>query len=507
MVQISELKSYKNKQVEIKGWVTNTRSSKGIEFIIVRDGSGFLQCVADINECGKEVYETAKKLTQESSIEIIGNVIEDSKQLGGVELHIKDIKIIHLTENYPITNKSHGVQFLMDNRHLWLRSRRQWAIMRVRNAIIYAIHNFFQKEGFMQMDAPIFMGNAAEGTSTLFETKFYEEPAYLSQSGQLYGEAMAMAMGKIYTFGPTFRAEKSKTRRHLSEFWMIEPEMAFFDNEMNMNLIENFIKSVVKEVIERCSYELTEFLERDLDSLKNVVDKPFYRVSYDNAVKLIRGEEALNGVTTLEIFEQDIKNYTNRLKEIEIELKEKENAINASNINENKKNFIQNRIDVLKNEKDELEESIKHIPEWKESARNFAYGNDFGGSDETILTRLFDVPVMVYNWPKDIKAFYMKRLETNDNLVKGVDVLAPQGFGEIVGGSERETDINTLLERISEQGLNKKDYEWYLDLRRFGSVPHSGFGLGLERFVSWITNTKHIRETIPFPRMYGRIHP
>lgn len=507
MANIYELKSYVNKQVEIKGWITNSRSSKGIEFIVIRDGSGFLQCIADVNECGEEVYEIAKKLTQESAVEIIGNVIEDPKQIGGIELHITNIKIVHLPDNYPISNKNHGVQFLMDNRHLWLRSKRQWAIMRIRNSIIYAIHNFFQKEGFMQMDAPIFMGNAAEGTSTLFETKFYDEPAYLSQSGQLYGEAMAMAMGKIYTFGPTFRAEKSKTRRHLSEFWMIEPEMAFFDNKMNMDLIERFIKSVVKEVIDRCKFELVEFLERDIDSLQKVVDIPFYRVSYDNAVKLVRGEEKINGITTMEIFDKDISTFTNRLKEIESELKEKENAIKVSNINENKKNFIQNKIDILKNEKDELEEALNHIPAWKESAKNFEYGNDFGGSDETILTRLFEVPVMVYNWPKEIKAFYMKRAEDNDNLVKGVDVLAPQGFGEIVGGSERETDINLLLERIAEQGLNQKDYEWYLDLRRFGSVPHSGFGLGLERFVSWITNTKHIRETIPFPRMYGRIHP
>lgn len=507
MIYISELKKYVGREVEVKGWITNTRSSKGIEFLVFRDGTGFLQCVVDINECGEDVYEQAKKLTQESSVEISGKVFEDNRQVGGVELHVLNLKIVHLTKDFPITNKSHGVQFLMDNRHLWLRSRRQWAIMRVRNGIIYAIHNFFQNEGFMQMDAPLFMGNAAEGTTTLFETKFYEEPAYLSQSGQLYGEAMAMAMGKIYTFGPTFRAEKSKTRRHLSEFWMIEPEMAYFDNEMNMDLIERFIKSVVAEVLQRCEFELKEFLERDLEVLKLVVAEKFPRVSYDDAVKILRGEKDVNGKFTLDVLAAEMKEKQAKIQEIEKEIEEKENSLKNPNLNEGKRNFIQNKVDTLKNEKDDLEEVASHIPAWIESAKNFKYGNDFGGSDETALTRLFKVPIMVYNWPKEVKAFYMKRSETNPNLVKGVDLLAPEGYGEIVGGSERETDLNLLLERIAEQQLPQSAYDWYLDLRRFGSVPHSGFGLGLERLVSWITNTKHIRETIPFPRMYGRLKP
>jgi len=431
MHYISDLHSHIDKNVSLKGWIINSRSSKGIEFIVFRDGTGFLQCIVDANTVGEETFEKAKTLTQESSVEISGKVVKDERQIGGIELQVSDLKIINLTENYPITNKSHGVQFLMDNRHLWLRSKRQWAIMRVRNSIIYAINNFFQKEGFMQMDAPLFTGNAAEGSTTLFETEFYDRPAYLSQTGQLYGEAMAMAMGRIYTFGPTFRAEKSKTRRHLSEFWMIEPEMAFFDNDMNMDLIAQ----VKQEITER---------------------------------------------------EEILKNDT---------LKQK------------KRNFIQNKVDKFKNELTNLQEKASYIPQWLNSAKNFKYGEDLGGSDETVLTKMFSQPIMVYNWPKDIKAFYMKRDENNPNLVKGVDVLAPEGFGEIVGGAERETDYDILLERIREHNLPEEVFKWYLDLRKYGSVPHSGFGLGLERFVQWMTDTKHIREAIPFPRMYGRLEP
>lgn len=508
MEKISELSRYVGKKVLLKGWVINSRSSKGIEFIVFRDGTGFLQCVADINECGEEVYEKARSLNKESSIEVEGDVIKDERQIGGVELHITNINIIQLnSDEFPITNKPHGVEFLMNNRHLWLRSKKQWAVMRVRNATIYAIHNFFQKEGFMQMDSPIFTANAAEGSTTLFKTTFYEQDAYLAQTGQLYGEAMAMAMGKIYTFGPTFRAEKSKTRRHLSEFWMIEPEMAFFDNDMNMTLIERFIKFVVKEVIERTEFELSYFLERNLDNLKKTFEVDFPRVSYDDAVEILHGEKKVNGKTTIEMLNSDLNELNSKIDEINNEISERENLLKDKNLKQGKRNFIQNKVDKLKNDLKDLQEKASHIPEWLNSAKNFVYGNDFGGADETVLTRMFDVPIMVYNWPKEVKAFYMKRDENNENLVKGVDVLAPEGFGEIVGGSERETDLNILLQRIEDENLPIEPYEWYLDLRRFGSVPHSGFGLGLERLISWITNTKHIRETIPFPRMYGRLTP
>ncbi len=507
MIYISELKTQQGKEVTLKGWVINKRSSKGIEFIILRDGTGFVQCIVDIQTVGEELFDVARRLTQESSVELTGKVVKDERQIGGNELQVTNLKVIHQNENdYPITNKAHGVEFLMNKRHLWLRSKKQWAIMRVRNSIIYAIHNFFQKQGFMQMDAPIFTGNAVEGTTTLFATEFYDRPAYLTQSGQLYGEAMAIAMGRIYTFGPTFRAEKSKTRRHLSEFWMIEPEMAFFNNEMNMDLIQSFIKHVVKEVLERCSLEL-ETLNRDTSILQKVISEDFPRITYDEAVEILNGKKEINGITSIDLLNKDKKELEEKIEITKKEIQERENILSDTNLKQGKRNFIQNKLDAFKNDLKNLEEKLSHIPEYIESTQNFKYGEDFGGADETVLTRMFSLPIMVYNWPKDIKAFYMKRVEDNDNLVKGVDVLAPEGFGEIVGGSERETDLDVLLDRINSHNLPPEVFDWYLDLRKYGSVPHSGFGLGLERFVSWLTNTKHIRETIPFPRMYGRLNP
>jgi len=503
---LSEAPQNEGKVVSVKGWVTNSRSSKGIEFIVLRDGTGFMQCVVDVSIVGEEQYENAKKLTQESSVELIGSLKKDEKQIGGYELQVTNLNIISISEEYPISNKPHGVEFLMDNRHLWLRSKRQWAIMRIRNSIIYAIHNFFQGEGFMQADAPIFTGNACEGTTTLFSTNFYDEPAYLSQSGQLYGEAMAMALGKIYTFGPTFRAEKSKTRRHLSEFWMIEPEMPFYDNDMNMDLIANFLRSVVKEVLSKNKAEF-EIIERDTTILENLVNAEFPKICYDDAVKILKGEQAVNGKTTIETLEADLLEMNNKIAAINLEIEEKEKVIADPNVKKGQKNFVQNRIDTLKNEIKEIEEKASHIPEYLESAKNFVHGNDFGGSDETVLTRMFVTPIMVYNWPHEVKAFYMKRDENNPHLAKGVDVLAPEGYGEIVGGGQRETNKDLIIEKIHEHGLPMEAFEWYLDLRRYGSVPHSGFGLGLERLVAWICKLKHIRETIPFPRMYGRLLP
>ncbi|MEA3451191.1 MAG: asparagine--tRNA ligase [Bacteroidota bacterium] len=507
MVSISELSSYYEKEVKLKGWLVNSRSSKGIEFLVLRDGTGFLQCIVDEQSVNDGVYEKAKTLTQESSIELTGKVVKDNRQIGGVELQVSEINIFHLNEEeYPISNKAHGVEFLMNNRHLWLRSKKQWAVMRVRNSIIYAIHNFFQKDGFMQMDAPIFTGNAAEGSTTLFETEFYDRPAYLSQSGQLYGEAMALAMGKIYTFGPTFRAEKSKTRRHLSEFWMIEPEMAFYNNEMNMDLIERFIKAIVSEVLERSAFEL-DVLGRDLEILRNTVNNKFPKISYDDAVEILHGKKKINGISSIELLEKDLIKINEDIELVQKDINEREKILQDPKLKKGKRNFVQNKVDTLKNELKDLQEKASHIPEWIKSAKNFSYGEDFGGADETVLTRMFSIPVMIFNWPKDIKAFYMKRDNDNDDLVKGVDVLAPEGFGEIVGGSERETDLEILKGRINEHNLSEEVFSWYLDLRKYGSVPHAGFGLGLERFVGWMTNTKHIRETIPFPRMYGRIEP
>ncbi len=505
MVQIKDFHKFEEKKIEVQGWVTNKRSGKGLEFIVLRDGSGFAQCIVALETAGEEVFQKAKTTTQETSVKLTGTIVKDEKQIGGYELQVSDIEIIGVSENYPITNKEHGVEFLIDKRHLWLRSKRQWAIMKIRNCLIFAIHNFFQKEGFVQADAPIFTGNAAEGTTTLFSTEFYNEEAYLTQSGQLYGEAMAMALGKIYTFGPTFRAEKSKTRRHLSEFWMIEPEMAFYNNDMNMDLIEQFLKYITKDVLDNCKAEL-DILNRDTSIFKKIADTDFPRLTYDDAVKILTGEKKVDGKTTIETLENDLIELNKKIEELKNGIEDREKEI-AGGVKKGKRNFLQSKIDSFKNEMKELEIQAKNIPQWIKSAQNFKYGSDLGGSDETVITRMFDVPVMVYNWPHEIKAFYMKRDANAPDFAKGVDVLAPEGYGEIVGGGERETNLDLLIEKIEEHKLPMSAFEWYLDLRRFGSVPHAGFGLGLERMVAWICKLTHIRETIPFPRMYGRLFP
>ena len=500
-----QLKDHVGQIVTLKGWVANRRESKTVVFINLRDGQGMCQCILGLEDLGEDLFQTAKTLGQESSIALTGKVVEDTRQIGGFELHATDLKVYQNAKDYPISNKEHGIEFLIDHRHLWLRSRRQWAIMRVRNCITYAIHNFFQGQGFVQMDAPIFTGNAAEGTTDLFETDYYGKPAYLTQSGQLYGEAMALAMGKIYTFGPTFRAEKSKTRRHLSEFWMIEPEMAFCDIFENMDTIESFLRSVVQEVLEKCPDEL-KILNRDTSNLETVAKK-FPRLSYDEAVEILKGNQDVDGKNTLLTIEEDIKENAARIIEIEEDIAQREAAIAAGGMKKGAINFNQNKIDTLKQELKQIEEDQRNLPQWLESARNFEYGNDFGGSDETVLTRLFDCPIMVYDWPHEIKAFYMKRNPDNPRFARGVDVLAPEGYGEIVGGGERETSEEWLVEKINEHKLPMDVFQWYLDLRRYGSVPHSGFGLGLERLVAWICKLDHVRETIPFPRYYGRLEP
>ncbi|PCH68415.1 MAG: asparagine--tRNA ligase [Bacteroidetes bacterium] len=503
---IKDISNQVGNEITLNGWIANKRSGKGIHFIVLRDGSGFIQCIVAENEVSKEIFDLADQLSLESSVSITGKVVRDERQIGGFEIQASNLTLYQLSNEYPISKKSHGVDFLMDNRHLWLRSKKQWAIMKVRNQTIYAIHKFFQEEDFVQMDAPIFTGNACEGTSTLFETDYFGTPAYLSQSGQLYGEAMAMAMGKIYTFGPTFRAEKSKTRRHITEFWMIEPEMAFFDLNQDMDLIESFLKSVVGDVLENSKPEL-EILERDTTNLEKIAESTFPRVTYDDAVKILKGEMEVDGKNSIQTLEDDL---TQNKKDIElkkIDIEEREAKIKQSGMKKGEINFNKSKIDTLKGEIGQLEEAERNIPQWIDSAKNFEYGSDFGGSDETVLTRLYDIPIMVYNWPHEVKAFYMKRDKDNPELAKGVDVLAPEGFGEIVGGAERETDLELLTEKIKEHDLPLKAFEWYLDLRRYGSVPHSGFGLGLERLVCWICKLDHIRESIPFARTYGRLLP
>ena len=502
---IEELHSAVGKTVTLKGWVSNKREGKGIVFIVLRDGSGYCQCVVTEETAGTAGLENAQGLSLESSVELTGLVIADEKQIGGYELQVTGVVPIGESENYPISKKEHGVEFLMDQRHLWLRSTRQWAIMRIRNRIIYSIHQYFQEQGFVQMDAPIFTGNACEGTSTLFETDFYGEPAYLSQSGQLYGEAMAMAMGRIYTFGPTFRAEKSKTRRHLSEFWMIEPEMAFYDIFQNMDCIEGMIHAILKDVLENCKQEL-KTIGRDISVLESSM-KQFPRLTYDEAVRIIKGQQDVNGKNGIGSLEEELSQVQNRLLEVDAEIADRESKIAAGGMKKGEINFFQSKIDALKQEKADLEEDTRNIPQWIKSAKEFEYGNDFGGSDETVITRLFDSPIMVYDWPHAVKAFYLKRNPENPAFARGVDVLAPEGYGEIVGGGERETNVELLKAKITEHDLPMDAFEWYLDLRRFGAVPHSGFGLGLERMVTWVCGLKHVRESIPFPRMYGRLKP
>lgn len=502
---IRDLAAFEGKEVRLQGWVANRRDSKGLVFINLRDGSGVCQCIADAAKISAEEFENAGRLGLESSVSLSGTVVRDERQIGGFEVHISKLSVIQFAEDYPIAKKEHGIDFLMDKRHLWLRSQRQWAIMRIRNTIIYSIHRFFQQEGFVQMDAPVFTGNACEGTTNLFETDFYGDPAYLSQSGQLYGEAMAMAFGKIYTFGPTFRAEKSKTRRHLSEFWMIEPEVAFYDIHQNMDLIENFLHFVIKDVLNGCQAEL-KLIDRDTAILESSL-KAFPRLTYDEAVAIIKGEKDVNGQNSITSLEDELRKVEAQIAAHLAEIAEREAKLAVPGMKKGEINFNQNKIATLKSELKDLEEQQRNIPQWIESAKNFRYGNDLGGSDETVITRLFDVPVMVYDWPHEVKAFYLKRNPDNPRFARGVDVLAPEGYGEIVGGGERETDEQMLRAKITEHELPMQEFEWYLDLRRYGSVPHAGFGLGLERLVTWLCKLKHVRESIPFPRMYGRLLP
>ncbi len=503
---IKDLHEYEGKEATLKGWAFNVRQSKTNIFVELRDGSGYAQCVISVDAVGEEPFELAKKLNRESSLSLTGNVVKDEKQVGGYELQVTALEIYDYANDYPIkvNEEEHGVRFLADRRHLWLRSKRQWAIMQVRNQIIMGIHEFFQENGFVQMDAPIFTGNACEGTTDLFETDFFGQPAYISQSGQLYGEAMAMAQGKIYTFGPTFRAEKSNTPRHLAEFWMIEPEMAFYTNEMNMDLIEKFTRHVVTRCIEKCKQPL-EILGRDISRLE-MVKEEFPRVTYTDSVKILRGELEVKGRNAIQVQKDDMAAAEAGIAEKKQDIAEREEALKAG-MKKGARKFNEAKIIALRSEIAELEELCRNIPKWIASAESFEHGEDFGDSDEKVLTRIFDAPVMVYNWPTKVKAFYMKEVDGDPDYVKGVDLLAPDGFGEVVGGSERETSLEILLQKIEDHKLPLEEFQWYLDLRRFGSVPHSGFGLGLERMVRWVCDIHHLRETIPFPRRFGRLLP
>jgi asparaginyl-tRNA synthetase len=442
-VRIIDIKDFVDQEVTLRGWLYNMRSSGKLMFPEIRDGSGIIQGVVAKSDIPEEVWDDFGKLTQESSIIVTGKVAKHPKKEDVYELQISGLETVQIAEPYPISHKEHGVEFLMDERHLWVRSKRQVAILRVRNEIIHSIREYMYNNGFVLFDTPIFTPNACEGTSTLFSTKYFDMgEAYLAQSGQLYAEAGAMALGKVYTLGPTFRAENSMTRRHITEFWMMEPEMAYFDLEDDMDLIEDFLEYVVQRVIKNCAKELEE-LGRDVSKLEKV-KKPFPRITYDEAIEILR--------------KRDVP-------------------------------------------------LIRNTAKGEEEIRPFPWGEDFGAPHEEAIVEEFDKPVMVHRWPAEAKAFYMKRDPENDKLVLGVDVLAPEGFGEIIGGSQREENIDLLIQRIKEHELPMEAFEWYLDLRRYGSVPHSGFGLGIERLVSWICNLEHIREAIPFARRPNRITP
>lgn len=425
---IKNLAKHVGEEVTIQGWLYNFRSSGKISFLIIRDGTGLVQGVMVKKEVGEEMFAQAATLTQESSLKLNGIVREEPRAVGGYELTVTGLTIVSIAEEYPITHKEHGVDFLAERRHLWLRTPRQTAIMRVRSEIEQAFRDYFYQQDFVLADAPIITPAACEGTTTLFEIDYHGDKGFLSQSGQLYNEATAMALGRIYCFGPTFRAEKSKTRRHLMEFWMIEAEMAYFDIDDNMKLQEDMVAYVVGRVLDRCAQEL-KTLERDVSKLA-AIKPPFPRISYTDAVKLLQ-----------------------------------------------------------------------------QAGEDFKWGDDFGAPHETIIGSHFDAPVFIHRYPAEIKAFYFKPDPEDQRVVLGADLIAPEGYGEIIGGGQRLDDLALLEQRIAEHKLPREAFEWYLDLRRYGTVPHSGFGLGLERTVAWLCGLDHIRETIPFPRMLHKMYP
>lgn len=425
---IGRIGEHDGKEVELRGWLYNKRSSGRIHFLELRDGTGFIQCVVVKGEIPDEDFEAAGKLTQESSLRLTGTVRADARAKGGYEITVKSVMPFQVAQDYPITPKEHGIDFLMDNRHLWIRHKRQHALLSIRHEVIAAAQQYLNDNGFLRVDAPILTPAACEGTTTLFETEYFEEKAYLSQSGQLYNEADAMAFGKVYCFGPTFRAEKSKTRRHLIEFWMLEPEMAWCDQEENQRVQEELVSYIVAKVLEKRRAELA-VIERDVTKLEDI-RPPFPRLSYDDAIDILKG-----------------------------------------------------------------------------AGRDISWGDDFGAPDETLISERFTRPVFVTNYPTSMKAFYMQPEPGRPEVVKCADMLAPEGYGEIIGGSERIWDPALMEERMRQHNLSEEAYGWYMQLRKFGTVPHSGFGIGIERTVAWITGSEHIREMIPFPRLLYRLRP
>jgi asparaginyl-tRNA synthetase len=498
VVTINTLSDHVGREVTLTGWVAQSRSSGKIAFLVLRDGTGICQVILEKTSDRAELFDRFEPLGQESSVAVTGTVRAEPRAPGGYELAMTAGRVIQSATDFPITPKEHGIEFLMKSRHLWLRSGRQTAIMRIRDTVIFAVREFFHDRGFTLVDTPIFAPSAGEGASTLFEVDYFGEPVYLSQTGQLYLESAAMALRKVYCFGPTFRAEKSKTRRHLTEFWMVEPEVAFTDLDGLLALAEDFICTIVEKVLAHHRADL-ELLGRDIGKLEQV-KKPFARVTYTEAVDILHGPRAED------LLKNEQADLEKKIADLDAEL-EKSQTEQAKAAKAWQKDKLAARIIQLRDQLGDLREQLKNIPQHLELAKAFTWGKDLGGSDETIISKLHDRPVFVTHYPRLAKAFYMRQDRQNDGVVENFDLLAPEGVGEIIGGSVREEELDRLLKRMEEEQLPVEPYQWYLDLRRYGSVPHGGFGLGIERTLGWLCGLKHIREAIAFPRMMGKLYP
>jgi asparaginyl-tRNA synthetase len=496
-VYIDQLKDHIGREVTLQGWLYNSRASGKIQFLIVRDGTGLCQCIAEKGKVSDELFEQLKRLGQESSLSVTGTVRAEPRSVGGYEMAVTEAQVISPAEGYPITPKPHGVEFLMRHRHLHLRSQRQWAIGKVRHTVIDAIRRYFNDNGFILVDTPIFTTIVGEDQTSLFEVDYFGRPLHLTQTGQLYLESAAMSYGRVYCFGPTFRAEKSKTRRHLTEFWMVEPEVAFIDLDGLLQLAEGLVSSIAQRVLADNRSEL-QTLGADIPALEKVMP-PFYRLTYTEAVEILKGPKAK------EFLAQELDDLQKQKQQLESQIAECEKQ-QAGQIKQWQQDKIAAELIDLRSELDEINTRIENNPKHAQLAAEFEWGKDLGGSDETIISQMHDKPVFVTHYPTEAKAFYMKTDRQNEQVVQNFDLLAPAGFGEIIGGSVREDDYDRLLARIKDQGLNPETYEWYLDLRKYGSVPHGGFGLGIERTVAWLIGERHIRQCIPFPRMMDKVY-
>ena len=497
-VYIDQLKDHVGQEVTIQGWLYNSRASGKIQFLIVRDGTGLCQCIVEKGQVPDETFQQLKHLGQESSLSVTGTIRADERSVGGHEMAVTGAAVLCATEGYPITPKAHGVDFLMRHRHLHFRSQRQWCIGRVRHTVVDAIRRFFNDNGFILIDTPIFTTVVGEEQASLFEVDYFGRPLHLTQTGQLYLESAAMSYGRVYCFGPTFRAEKSKTRRHLTEFWMVEPEVAFIELDGLLELAENFVSFIAARVLEENRSDL-ETLEADIPMLERI-KPPFHRLTYSEAVEVLRGPRARDYLA------QELSGLQEQRQQIESRIRALEQEQEGGGLKQWKQDKIAAELIELRSALEEVETRIENNPKHAELAAGFEWGKDLGGSDETIISNMHDKPVFVTHYPREAKAFYMRTDRQDERVVENFDLLAPAGFGEIIGGSVREDDYDRLLERVKEQGLNPETYDWYLDLRKYGSVPHGGFGLGVERTVAWITGEKHIRQCIPFPRMMDKVY-